>query len=130
MRLAAAIVMLTRIPVPIRTLPPDWLPRAAKYFPLVGTGTGLVQGLVFVALAAVLPGSLAALLSIAAALLLTGAFHEDGLADTFDSFGGASAGARLAIMKDSRIGTYGTLALLAALALQATALTALPVPLV
>jgi adenosylcobinamide-GDP ribazoletransferase len=70
--------------------------------------------------AALFPLPIAVLLSIGAGLLLTGAFHEDGLADYVDAAGGSMNRARmLEIMKDSRIGTYGTLALLLALSLKA-----------
>jgi adenosylcobinamide-GDP ribazoletransferase len=68
----------------------------------------------------------AVLLSMAATVWLTGAFHEDGLADTCDGLGGAASRERaLAIMKDSRIGTYGAVGLLLVLALKAAALHAL-----
>ena len=65
-----------------------------------------------------------------ATVWLTGAFHEDGLADTFDGLGGGATRERaLAIMKDSRLGTYGTLALVLVIAIKATTLSALPIPL-
>jgi adenosylcobinamide-GDP ribazoletransferase len=75
------------------------------------------------------PSTVAVGLSMASTSILTGGFHEDGLADTFDALGGAVTRERaLTIMKDSRIGTYGALALLVVLGLKAAALTAMPVP--
>src|SRR5918995_350416 len=68
---------------------------------------------------------LAATLSVAVMTLTTGALHEDGLADTADSFGGATRERRLEIMRDSRIGSYGTAALILAFALRIGALAAL-----
>jgi len=68
------------------------------------------------------------LLAVAASIAATGALHEDGLADTADGLGGGSSlEKRLAIMKDSRIGTYGTLALAFSLSLRVTALADMPV---
>lgn len=76
---------------------------------LVGLGVGVVAWL---ALLIGLPPSLAAVLAIAAGIALTGALHEDGLADTADGFGGGKdRDSKLAIMRDSRIGSYGVLAL-------------------
>ena len=128
--LAAALGLLTRLPC-------GWLPqhrdaagfaRSVWAYPLVGFGIGATGGAVLAAgLALGLPPLLAAFWSLAATLLLTGGFHEDGLADTADGFGGGRTAARkLEIMRDSRIGSYGALALLLALGLRATALAALP----
>jgi adenosylcobinamide-GDP ribazoletransferase len=90
----------------------DWLPQASRYFPAVGIVVGLVSGLVLIVAGQVWVGFVPATLAVAASALLTGALHEDGLADTADGFGGGrSRDTRLAIMKDSRIGTYGMLAL-------------------
>ena len=108
-----AVRFFTRLPVPA------WvghsqgaLDRAARYFPLVGILVGVLGGLTFLLAAFVLPVSLAILLSMAATLLVTGAFHEDGLSDAVDGFGGGwSKEQVLAIMKDSRIGSYGAIAI-------------------
>jgi len=122
-----ALMFFTRIPVPSL---PDFrdedLTRAARWFPAVGLLVGGIQaGLLWLA-ALALPALGAALLALAAGLLLTGAFHEDGLADSFDGLGGGYTPARvLEIMKDSRIGTFGAAALMLALALQAVALAEL-----
>jgi adenosylcobinamide-GDP ribazoletransferase len=78
------------------------------------------------AASAVFPPAVAVGLSIGASVLLTGGFHEDGLADTADALGGAVSRERaLEIMKDSRIGTYGALALVIVLGLKAAVLTAM-----
>lgn len=123
----AAIQMLTRIPVPPVAFQEDWLARSAKYFPIVGLLVGGLSGAVLWAAALLWTGPIPALLAVAAGLLLTGALHEDGLADTVDGFGGRSREARLAIMKDPRLGTFGALALGLSLALKAAALAAMPV---
>jgi adenosylcobinamide-GDP ribazoletransferase len=103
--------------------PPDWLSRSAKYMPLVGALIGAIAGGVVMATAIVFPDPLPIVLGLATAIVITGALHEDGLADTIDAFGGAKTREHcLEIMKDSRIGTYGTLALIIVLALKAAAL--------
>lgn len=130
--LAVALQFLTRVPLPAPLArrmgwDPRWLNASARHFPAVGLGVGAVGAGVLVAAAALWPLPLAVGLSMVATLVLTGAFHEDGLADCVDGLGGAVDRARaLAIMKDSRIGSYGALALLAVLGLKAAALSALP----
>ncbi len=122
-----ALQFLTRVPTPRWVgFEPDWLNRSARYFPLVGSVVGVVAAAVLWAASLLFPPVVAVLLSMTATLLMTGGFHEDGLADTWDALGGAVDRERaLAIMKDSRIGSYGALALLAVLGLKAAALTAL-----
>ncbi|WP_414463882.1 adenosylcobinamide-GDP ribazoletransferase [Hyphomicrobium sp. DY-1] len=122
-----ALQFLTRIQVKqIIPFPEDWLPRSAKYMPLVGALIGATVGLVMLAATVVFPASVAVVIGLVASVLLTGALHEDGLADTVDAFGGGSnVERRLEIMKDSRIGTYGVLALIAVLALKGTSLAAI-----
>ena len=127
--LLAATQFLTRLPVRPRSYDPDWLPRGAKYFPLVGLLVGLIGASVLLLATTLWPAPIAAILALGATILVTGAFHEDGLADSADSLGGWTREKRLEIMKDSRLGTYGALALLLCLALQAGALSALPAPL-
>ncbi len=119
-----ALQFLTRIPLKhVDPLPDDWLPRSAKYMPLVGALIGVITGAIIVISALVFPWPVPIVIGLASAILLTGALHEDGLADTVDAFGGGSSRERcLEIMKDSRIGTFGTLALIATLALKGTAL--------
>jgi adenosylcobinamide-GDP ribazoletransferase len=133
-RLFDAIRFLTILPVPNsdHAPEPDWLTRAMTFFPAVGIGIGVISALVLLLGHALFGHSLfgpalAALLAVAASIVVTGAMHEDGLADTFDSFGGGwSVARRLEIMKDSRLGTYGGLALGLDVALRATALAQLP----
>ncbi len=126
-----AVQFLTRVPVPRRVgFEPDWLNQSARHFPAVGACVGAVAALVLWAASAVFPPAVAVGLSMAATLLLTGGFHEDGLADTCDALGGAVNRERaLEIMKDSRIGSYGALGLLIVLGLKAVALAALPLAL-
>ena len=123
-----ALGYFTRVPVPRRVgYEPQWLNAAARYFPLVGVFVGGFGALVYLAACRVLPAGVAVLLSMAATLVATGAFHEDGLADCCDAFGG---GYRrddvLRIMHDSRIGAFGAIALVVALALKWQTLAAMP----
>jgi adenosylcobinamide-GDP ribazoletransferase len=122
-----ALQFLTHIRVKhIEPFPEDWLPRSAKYMPLVGALVGAVVGVIMLVATAIFPVGVAIVLALTASLLLTGALHEDGLADTVDAFGGGDNPQRcLEIMKDSRIGTYGVLALIAVFALKATSLNAI-----
>jgi adenosylcobinamide-GDP ribazoletransferase len=107
-----AMRFLTVLPVPRREgLDADWLVRASKYFPAVGIIVGAASAVLLLAASHWWTGVVPATLAVAASVLLTGALHEDGLADAVDALGGRSRDARLAIMKDSRIGTYGALAL-------------------
>src|SRR4051812_10900551 len=125
-RLLAAIQFMTRLPLPAIAFEPDWLARSAKYFPLVGILVGLISGAVLLVAAHLWPQPIPAILAVAAALVLTGALHEDGLVDTADSLGATTRERRLAIMKDSSIGAYGALALVVCLGLRVAALSALP----
>jgi adenosylcobinamide-GDP ribazoletransferase len=119
----------TRLPVPappLETGPHSFegFARAAGALPLVGAILGAVAACALFAAAALgLPPLLAAPLAIAVLIALTGALHEDGLADCADGFGGGATTARkLEIMKDSRIGAFGALALAMALYLRIAAL--------
>lgn len=125
-RLLAALQFLTRLPVAPAEYHPDWLPRSAKYFSLVGIVVGCAAAGTLLGAGRLWPSPLPEILAVAAAILLTGALHEDGLADCADGLGGKTREARLAIMKDSRLGSFGALALLLCLALQVSALAALP----
>lgn len=123
-----ALVLLTRLPLP--RLPESAFARQAKAawaYPLAGLAVALPAcGLGALALAGGLPAGPAAGLVITAQVLLTGAMHEDGLADAADGFwGGFERARRLEIMKDSRIGAYGVLALVLIMVLRWSALTAL-----
>jgi adenosylcobinamide-GDP ribazoletransferase len=124
-----AVRFLTIVRVPSeQALAPDWLMRSSKYAPLVGALVGAFSAAVLVAASQLWSGIIPALLAVAASVLVTGAFHEDGLADSFDALGGYTHAARLAIMKDSRIGTYGVLGLALCIALRIAALAVLPLP--
>ncbi|MEK9662411.1 MAG: adenosylcobinamide-GDP ribazoletransferase, partial [Alphaproteobacteria bacterium] len=129
--LIVAAGFLTRLPLPALPadppLPPDALARAMSCFPLVGAAIGTAGGLVLLLAGWLgIPVSVAVLMAHAAIVWLTGALHEDGLADVADGFGGgADRDAKLAIMRDSRIGSYGVLALVAGFALKAAALIAI-----
>ncbi|MDH3236832.1 MAG: adenosylcobinamide-GDP ribazoletransferase [Alphaproteobacteria bacterium] len=116
---------------PGRTIAKGDLARAGWAFPFVGLVVGTVGGGVCAgALALALPPLLAAILGVAAMVLLTGALHEDGLADVADGFGGAfEREAKLKIMRDSRIGTFGVVALFLVLAGRLAAVAAIEAPL-
>src|SRR5882757_7332222 len=104
--LRLAVAMLTRIPMPHPDgATPSYLARAHRAFPIVGAAIGGVIGLVYLMLlSAGLPAIATAALALGAGMLLTGAFHEDGLADLADGFGGGRDKAtKLEIMRDSRL---------------------------
>ncbi|WP_233862578.1 adenosylcobinamide-GDP ribazoletransferase [Paraburkholderia adhaesiva] len=123
-----ALGYFTRVPVPRWVgFEPEWLNAAARYFPLVGALLGAFAALVYLAALHVFPPGVAVLLSMVATLLATGAFHEDGLADCFDAFGGGYVREDvLRIMHDSRIGAFGAIGLVVALALKWQVLASLP----
>jgi adenosylcobinamide-GDP ribazoletransferase len=126
--LVHALKFLTRLPVPFsRTIDPPPLNQTMRMFSVAGGLIGLVLALVLVAgKALVLPPMLAAMLAVATGLLMTGALHEDGLADTADGLGGGKTPERrLEIMRDSRIGSYGTLALVVAVGMRTFCYSAL-----
>ena len=110
----AALMTLTRLPLwRVITLDKKYFCDTLLYWPLVGFITGGTTAGVFWAASYFMPGLPACILAIIARLLLTGAMHEDGLADFFDGFGGGSTKENiLAIMKDSHIGSYGTIGLI------------------
>lgn len=120
--LRAAFVFLTRVPVGGFPYTSEEWRSASAFFPLVGAAVGAVTGLLFHALQP-LGAISAAYLALGASLLLTGAFHEDGLADTTDALGGATDREKIfAILKDSRIGAFGACALVVSIAGRASLL--------
>src|SRR5215471_7499109 len=125
--MATAVQFLTRLP--LRRLPYDShaLSRSAKYFPLVGLLMGVLGSVLYLWLVRHLPPAMAALLTLAFLVLATGGLHEDGLADVADAFGGGwNRQQILAILQDSRIGTFGTLALLVSAGLRLLLMANLP----
>ncbi len=122
-----AVAFFTRIPVPASVeFSQASLNRASRYFPAVGWLIGVMCAMALWLLMLVFPQDVAVLISIAISLLLTGCFHEDGLADTCDGLGGGwTREQKLSIMKDSRIGTYGAAALWVSLTLKFVVLSQL-----
>jgi len=123
-----AVQYLTRLPTPaLPDFRPDWLPQSARYFPLVGALVGALNAGIWWLLGHWLPAAVTVGLMIALSLLITGAFHEDGFADTCDGFGGGVTADRvLAIMKDSRVGAYGAIGICVMLGLKWATCAAIP----
>ena len=121
--LCTAIMFMTRIPVGrFGSGEARHLTASIQYYPLIGVLVGSAAALVFALASIVLPMSVCVVLTVLAAVLITGGFHEDGLADVADSTGVWTAERKLEVMKDSRIGTYGSLALIIALMLSVVSL--------
>jgi adenosylcobinamide-GDP ribazoletransferase len=112
-----ALGFFSRIPMPgWVNYSPEQLNRSSRYFTLIGWLLGGLVALVFWLADWLFPTTISLWIAMAFSLLLTGAFHEDGLADSADGFGGGfTRDKKLSIMKDSRIGTYGAAALIMAL---------------
>ncbi|MEM9970213.1 MAG: adenosylcobinamide-GDP ribazoletransferase [Pseudomonadota bacterium] len=125
-----AFATLTRLPVGRIAEPVPTIDRGRWAYPLVGVVIGAVSGAVALGAGAVgLPPIAAGLLAVMCSILVTGALHEDGLADCADGFGGGrDRVAKIAIMKDSRNGSFGTLALILSVTLRAAAIGALASP--
>jgi adenosylcobinamide-GDP ribazoletransferase len=110
--LLVAVQFLTRLPVPPYRYEPTLVPGAAKFYPLAGALIGLGAWALDWALRPHLPGTIFAAVVLAYLVLVTGGMHEDGLADSCDGLGAGGERARmLEIMRDSRMGSYGTLAI-------------------
>jgi adenosylcobinamide-GDP ribazoletransferase len=121
-RFLGAVQFLTILPVPDGAPPHD----AALFFPLVGAALGASAGAVRWIATQVFPPAIAALLALLFLIVATGALHEDGLADVADAFRAGRTPERIhAIMKDSRIGTYGALAIVIAALLRWQSIDAL-----
>lgn len=119
-----AILFFTRIPIKFQDFNEADLNKATRFFPLVGMLVGAVGALVFWLADILLPLEIAVLISMVATILLTGAFHEDGLADAVDGLGGGWTKEQvLTIMVDSRIGSYGAIGLVLALLIKYQALS-------
>lgn len=104
-----AMQFLTRIPIRLRAAPD--VGASVPWFPIVGFLIGAAVGGVAAGLMEVVPPTVAAALAVIAGVMLTGAFHEDGLADTADAMGGWTQERRREILKDSRHGSYGVAAM-------------------
>lgn len=129
--LFTSIQFLTRLPVPggttrdLSTFPED-IVRGLGFFPWIGAAVGLISAVVVIGAARIFPLPLAILVALAVETVVTGAFHEDAVADFFDAFGGGwTREDILRILKDSRVGSFGTAGLFFALGLRAAGLTAL-----
>jgi adenosylcobinamide-GDP ribazoletransferase len=124
----SALGYFTRLPVPAWVgYSADGLARSARYLPAIGLLVGGVGGLVFWLALHVWAQPVAVVLAMVATIALTGAFHEDGLSDTADGLGGGWDKAKiLAIMKDSRVGSYGVIAIVLALLGKFALLASLP----
>ena len=131
--LLLAIQFLTRVPIgrSLDQLTPEQvrsgLGRAVIWFPVVGGFIGGATASIILSCELLWPRIVAVVIALIVEARLTGAFHEDAVADFCDGFGGAYGAERIyEIMKDSRIGTYGTLALILAVGLRAALLATLP----
>lgn len=124
-----ASVFLTRFPAPQWVFfRPKLLELSAVYFPLVGTCVGLLGAILYAFLVMFFPVAISLALTMAACIYATGAFHEDGWADTCDALGGGYSPAAIKrIMKDSRLGTYGVVGIVGMLGIKFLALLTLSV---
>lgn len=120
-----ALMFYTRIPCPENIdHSDDYINKATRYFPLMGWIVGGISFAAFYLSSFLFDPNIGVLLSLVAGVLVTGAFHEDGLADVFDGFGGGWTKEKiLEIMKDSRVGAYGVIALVFLFGLKFFALT-------
>ena len=124
----AAVQFLTRIPIRLRREPN--IATSVPWFPVVGALIGATVGGAAAGLWHVVPPLVAAAVAVALGMLVTGAFHEDGLADVADAFaGGNTVERRLEILKDSRHGSYGVAALCASIVIRIVSLGSIPGPL-
>ncbi len=126
--LSGAVRFLTVAPAPGPAVEPG---RSAVFFPLVGAGLGLCGAAIFGPVSRLVPAELAALLTLAFWIAITGGLHEDGLADVADAFRAGRPPERiLTILKDSHIGAFGALAMLFSVLLRWQALAGISTNLV
>ena len=113
-QILAAFIFFTRLPFwRIKNVPDECFKHVVSYWSFSGWLTGGIMAISFWAVSQILPVSIAVITALTIRLLITGALHEDGLADFFDGFGGGrDRESTLRIMKDSHIGTYGVLGLI------------------
>lgn len=118
-----AVGFLTRVPTAGNGPPGS---SAVPWFPLVGAGVGAIAGVLYAGAYQIMPSPLAALVAVIGGILLTGAFHEDGFADTADAIGSRlTGGGALDVMRDSRLGTYGSIAIVVSILWRVLAVAAL-----
>jgi adenosylcobinamide-GDP ribazoletransferase len=124
---AAALQFMTRIPVPAFRYEPGLVLSGAKFYPIVGAVVALGAIVVERLLRTHLPATLTALAVVIYLVVITGGFHEDGLADSVDAFGGGWTRERmLDIMHDSRIGSFGALAIVLSIGARWSLLAVMP----
>ncbi|TRX70994.1 adenosylcobinamide-GDP ribazoletransferase [Carboxylicivirga sp. M1479] len=126
--LLTAFGFFTRIPIPYKfAFSQSYLNQCNRYLPLVGYVVGGISASVFFASSQIFSSTVAIVLSMITSILVTGAFHEDGLADVCDAFGGGWTKEKiLTIMKDSRVGAYGAIGIILSLLLKFVSLNELP----
>lgn len=129
--IAAALIFFTRLPFwRIFKVPNEYFKQVINYWAVAGWLTASIMAGVLWLSAHILPYQVAVLLALLSRVLITGALHEDGLADFFDGFGGGATRERiLEIMKDSHIGTYGVISLIFYFLLILLLLSSLPLTL-
>ena len=127
-----SLMFFTRLPISKWVIySEEYLNKASAYLPFVGIVVGCIAALSYYLLTFFLPIAIAILLSMVLTIYITGALHEDGFADCCDGFGGGWTKEQiLTILKDSRLGTYGTIGLILILALKYLTLTHLPLALI
>jgi len=118
-----AAQFLTRIPIRLRAAPD--LAKAVPWFPVIGALIGATIGGVAAGLMELTPPTVAATVAVLLGIIVTGAFHEDGLADTADAMGGWTPERRREILKDSRHGSYGVAAMCGTIVLRIACIAAL-----
>mgnify|MGYP002933902909 CR=1 FL=1 len=113
-QILAALIFFTRLPFwKIKEVPQECFKHVVNYWSFSGWLTGGMMALIFWGASTILPHGVAVILALTSRLLITGALHEDGLADFFDGFGGGTnRESTLRIMKDSHIGSYGVIGLI------------------
>ncbi len=122
--LRAAIVFLTRVPVPLHGEPS--LTAAVPWFPVVGAMVGAAVGGTAAGLIHLVPPLVAAAVAVLLGVLITGAFHEDGLADVADAFaGGWTREERIRILDDPLHGSYGVAALCGSIVIRVACIASL-----
>ena len=127
-RILAAFMFFTRLPFwRIKQVPAECFKHVVNYWPFAGWLTGGVMAGIYLLASLSFPPEVAAILALISRLLVTGALHEDGLADFCDGFGGGTDRTRiLTIMKDSHIGSYGVIGLICYFLVQTALLSTLP----